>query len=53
MIRKEYTHKKWIKGKVLHRTKTTAEEVAKYCKVAGLDFRIRATQKGYKLDTRH
>ncbi len=41
---------KWVTGKVVHRTKSTAEEAAKYLESKGLGYRIRKLKKGYKVD---
>jgi len=42
--------KGYYTGKVIHRTKATAEEAAEYLKSKGLGYRIRKLKKGYKVD---
>jgi len=44
--------KGYYTGKVLHRTKATAEEAAKYLESKGTEYRIRKLKSGYKLDVK-
>jgi hypothetical protein len=38
------------KGKTIHKTKRTADEVAKSCRISGVKYRIVRLAHGYRVD---
>jgi len=41
---------KFSKGQIIHRTKKSANKIAKDCRAVGMKYRIRRLAKGYRVD---
>jgi hypothetical protein len=41
---------KYSKGQTIHKTKRTAEEVAKSARAVGIPYKIRKLKNGYRVD---
>ena len=42
--------KGFSKGKVIHRTKASAQKIAKDCRITGVKYRIVKVKGGYRVD---
>jgi len=43
----------YSKGQTIHKTKSSADKVAKSCKGSGIAYKIRKVKGGYRVDKRY
>ena len=43
---------KWYAGKIVHKTKATAEDAAQYLRSKDIKYRLREVKTGWKVDMR-
>ena len=48
-----YGSGKYSKGGTIHRSKASADKVAKSCKISGISYKITKLKNGYRVDKRY